>query len=366
MKLDFLDRVARLLYGRLVGRNARVPRDHEAALTRRAMRPTLTVLTMVRNEAGLIRESMRHLCALFDRVIVIDHLSNDGTYEFLLELRKLRGEISVLRFDEPAYYQAEIMTWSFQNLIDPTLDDWVFCLDADEFLPFASRSALLQELERFSHAPVISMRWQNLVPRDLRSDAVIGATFLRPSRAANLHKVAFQPRLLPQRRIRISEGNHSLNYADGRRRPLPPTPAFDLYHVPLRSCSQIEAKVRQGLQGYRRMGAMRGKDHGSHWESIERVLQTTGLTESVAIDMAARYGQQLTHPLGTSFESLLEQGFVELRLDVAAACDEDWPRVVARRPMDSHGPTIEQRPRSIDRDRLVMTEAVGTVRFAAR
>jgi hypothetical protein len=54
--------------------------------TNQSLKKKTTLVSMVRNEKGLIETFCAHVMALFDRVIIVDHLSTDGTREYLTRI----------------------------------------------------------------------------------------------------------------------------------------------------------------------------------------------------------------------------------------------------------------------------------------
>src|SRR5690606_22679174 len=120
-------------------------------------------------------------------------LSSDGSREYIRLLSEKYPNIECYFFDEPGYYQSELMTWVTQNLVDQETPGWVFFLDADEFLPFRSKEEFDRKLSELDSFPVISMPWLNLVPLDMESGDVISQFFLEPPQPSCHHKIAFQP-----------------------------------------------------------------------------------------------------------------------------------------------------------------------------
>ena len=108
-----------------------------------AVLPRLTAVTMVRNEHVRMHDSIRHLCALFDRVVVIDHCSDDDTSRIALGYQGVSdAEVLVLRGEDPGKYQAEYMTACANALIREAAADWIFLLMSTSFFPSTMRRTL--------------------------------------------------------------------------------------------------------------------------------------------------------------------------------------------------------------------------------
>jgi hypothetical protein len=91
-------------------------------------KPAAVVIAFVKNEGEIIRAWMSHACALFDMVYVVDHLSIDGTREFLLETAKAQDNMRVFYFDHPGYYQAGITSQLTEIVAHEYTNSWIFPL----------------------------------------------------------------------------------------------------------------------------------------------------------------------------------------------------------------------------------------------
>ena len=171
------------------------------------------VVALVRNEIDIIKPFVEHLLALFDDIVLIDHRSDDGTLEFLQSVQRASPRVRVLQFDEAGYHQALVINHVLRSH-DPIADmDWQFMLDADEFLPFKDREAFHAALTGLRDAPVISMRWSNVIPAsywEFDVDQVSGTAVLLPDQPGDYVKVAFQPGKIDRARAWAAQGYHSL------------------------------------------------------------------------------------------------------------------------------------------------------------
>jgi hypothetical protein len=272
---------------------------------------------MIRNESGIMETFSGHALSLFDRVIFIDHLSSDGTREYMVLLSEKHPQVEYYCFDEPGYYQSDLMTWAAKTLVDNKMPGWVFFLDADEFLPFESKEAFDRKLSEFGSFPVISMPWLNLVPLDMESGGVINQLFLQPAQASKHHKVAFQPNRLPSEDYFIAQGNHTLFMGNRSLKiKIPAKRSFSIYHVPIRTKQQLREKILCGVESYRCMGSDRRRNSGFHWDEIHRIMVEADLTTEMMAGIAAQYSNTLQPPYARSIDELRENGYKELRLEV--------------------------------------------------
>ena len=284
----------------------------------------LTAVMMVKNESDVIRDCCGHLSALFDTVIIIDHRSTDGTKDYLVELEKLNNKFHIYHLTEPGYYQSQVMTWIVKNLEACTSADWVFLIDADEVLPFLSRSEFEQVLDKYESSPIIKMSWKNLIPEEYSSNAIMGRPYLEPKASTIFHKIAYQPSLIPVSDFIIAQGNHAV-LAGGYGKELPSVPVFNLYHVPIRSRNQLGFKIFQGTAAYSKMGEERNELLGSHWFDISRHIDKYGMSDELLNGLALRYGEPIDiNNVNIPYEKLLELGCQKIVLDYA---NESLPEI---------------------------------------
>lgn len=275
---------------------------------------------MIRNEKGILETFSAHVLSLFDRIILIDHLSSDGTREYIKLLSEKHPKIEYYCFDEPGYYQSELMTWAAKYLVDKEMPGWVFFLDADEFLPFKSKKEFDRKLSEFSSFPVIFMPWLNLVPLDMESGSVIGQFFLKPPQPCRHRKIAFQPNRILSDDYFIAQGNHALFMGSRSSKvKFPAKSSFSIYHLPIRTKQQLQEKILYGVESYRRMGSDRRGKNGSHWDDIHRIMEATSLTNELMAGIAAQYSDTLHPPYERSLDELRKDGYSELRMEICSS-----------------------------------------------
>jgi hypothetical protein len=279
-----------------------------------------TLISMIRNEKDILEIFCAHASSLFDRVILIDHCSSDGTREYIRLLSEKCSNIEYYCFDDPGYYQSELMTWTVNQLVDKEMPGWVFFLDADEFLPFKSKEEFDLKLSKLSRFPVISMPWLNLVPLDMESGKVIDEFFLKPPKPSRYYKIAFQPSRIPSDKYFIAQGNHNL-FMGSRFLNIrfPAKNSFPIYHLPIRTKHQLREKIRYGIESYQRMGSDRQRKNGFHWDEIHRIIKDTSLTNEMMAGIAAQYSDTLRPPYERSFDELLKNGYSEIRMEICCS-----------------------------------------------
>ena len=235
----------------------------------------LVVIMMVRNEADILPGQLAHASTLFDRAIVIDHHSTDGSREILEGARTEWPALEIFDYGVQGYFQGVLSTafarWAFDEGAD-----WVFFLDADEFVDVPDRAALLGALPTNGVA-ACSFLWRNLAPTsfgnhhafDLRQEFLVRQT------ASRYGKVVLSRRILQQSpAFRVALGNHKVL-------PRPGTPALETpnvgeyLHIPIRSRDRLAMKLEAGVAAYRSKADKQTSD-GFHWfELLERIRAGT-------------------------------------------------------------------------------------------
>jgi len=281
----------------------------------------ISCLSMVRNEGDIIETWCRHVSALFDAIVVIDHASEDGTREYLGQLGSGDERFHVYDFVEPAYEQSALMTFASKTLQELRESDWLFLLDADELLPFADRDAFRARLRALDEHTVIAMDWSNLVPSRYTAGRFdLSVPVWRRDGGALHRKIAFRPIRIGSADYCIAQGNHQLLIEhSGKSKPMPSGESgFPLLHLPIRSAEQFSLKLAQGIAAYALRNRSADPLEGFHWSNICDVSRASGLEAEVLNWVAANYGAQLSgEPQRVSAAQLQEQGYREERLALA-------------------------------------------------
>ena len=274
----------------------------------------LTCVSMFRNEELRADDMMRHLCALFDRVILIDHLSTDRTRDIVARYNGHAGtEVVILSGQDLGYYQSEYMTAAARALNAEQRSDWLFFLDFDEILPFPSRDIFLQALVPLVGADVIHSNWYNLATGDEPLETMQNADVMVGPNVSEFTKVALNLRKLHGQPVTIAQGNHSTlvdgkNYIGER--------AFGLFHLPINGRETFLQKLKQGTRAYENTDGHSSVE-GSHWHDLlgeyEKVTQDPVLWREVAL----RYGEPLKDILADIQSGKLTNGARPLRLTYA-------------------------------------------------
>jgi len=267
---------------------------------------TIISISWVRNEADVIEAFVRHNARFCDRMIITDNDSTDDT-PIILERLQTEGLPLTLRRDPtPVHHQDKALT-DMMHDAHATMDpDWIFPIDADEFLCCDGDDVrrILAE-----HTAPVLIPWRTYVPRPTdpanETHLLRRMTWRRTIEKPQFYKTVV-PRGFHDARYRIPIGGHELQSVDGT--PVLHTPAtlLHLAHFPVRSPDQITRKVRHGWA--RHLARTNRKDDESfHWKRILDALPPNALpTPEQLMMIALTYASD--HPYTT--DSLIHDPLV--------------------------------------------------------
>lgn len=255
-------------------------------------------VAMVRNEADVIEAFVRHNLTVLDALAVVDHGSIDGTAEILARLHEEGLPVLVATDPDPAFRQSTRITEVVRETLRDRRADFVFALDADEFLRVPDRARLeraLREVPPGMHAVV---PWLTYVPDSFDDAVPFGAAHLRRRISEERfavqgnHKVIVGRALLDQPDEWVTEGNHMVG-APGAHATRPHARVrqdiASIAHCPVRSRTQMESKVIIGHLAY---AARSGPESmGFHWRDLYEELRAGGVfTANRLLEIACNYG----------------------------------------------------------------------------
>jgi glycosyltransferase involved in cell wall biosynthesis len=266
----------------------------------------MTVIMMVRNEADILARVLAHASTLFDRAIVIDHRSTDGSGEILKAARAEWPALEIFNYGVQGYFQ-EALSTAFARQAFEEGADWVFFLDADEFVNVPDRAALLGVLP-VNDTIVCSFLWRNLAPTVFGTyqDFNFQQEFLVSQTKSRYGKIVLSRRILQEAPdFRVALGNHTVSSA--RHAGVLEAPIVgEFLHIPIRSRDRLAMKVEAGVAAYRAKTNKQTAE-GSHWfELLERVRDGTADDDFLRA-VALNYGEPLASVAALSSYSICRQ-----------------------------------------------------------
>jgi Glycosyl transferase family 2 len=211
----------------------------------------LVSVTIAKNEADIVESFVRHHTALFDHVVVVDHDSVDGTREILDELVAEGLPLTVLDDFSLSFSQSSKTTSLAREAFRGFDADYVFPLDADEFVRCESRAALDAALTEMPKGQIAHMDWQNHIVSPFDDIEEIDPVRRIAHRAATEsmpeHKVVLPRAFALNEALKLSQGNHAV-YQRGKRRGEDSVAlrGVSLQHFPIRGEEHVQLKALLG------------------------------------------------------------------------------------------------------------------------
>ncbi len=217
----------------------------------------IAVISMVRNEADVIESFVRHCFSFADLLLLVDHMSVDGTAEILAKLQAEGLPLYVERFTAVEQAQSEVMNGLMARAFTQEGADLVLPLDADEFLIADGASAhtldfCRRQLERLSLDKVYGVDWIRYLLRDPEqgtTDFLLARPCWREYRADSLQKVVIGREAFRTTGLFLTQGNHAacLRLKEGEQVLVPERmQGLHLAHFPWRSEAQARSKAAVG------------------------------------------------------------------------------------------------------------------------
>lgn len=239
---------------------------------------------MIKNEGDIIGDFLDQILELFDFIYILDHESRDGTYEVCQQIAAKDERVQLYRLASRGYPQSQATTWFTHEIFRRNRPEWLFLLDADEFLPFNSKKEFQTKLASLPQDKCLGMEWHNIIPEDLIEwNGLSAMIFLEASKIGQFPKVAIPRGVIDTmgEKLTVSQGNHFVSIDDNIRAEVQDAP-FVLYHLPYRSIRQAEQKLLLGNLAYYNSPSRRlGK--GFHWVQMADEYYVSVETRQAAI-----------------------------------------------------------------------------------
>ena len=203
----------------------------------------LRVISLIRDEIDIVGLFLRHLDALFDEVILLDHQSIDGTTEILRQAVAQRPGWQYFRVDIKQNIQKPMMNFFIQKFkVDKF--DYLFFLDDDEFFWVKDRQALEDLLtSNRDEVGVYGFKWINCIPKDLNSTRPIenNTRLVISEEPGGWQKIVVDWNQVDTGDLWVEEGNHFGHHQNGEL--YHNQVIGKLLHIPIRSRRQLASKA---------------------------------------------------------------------------------------------------------------------------
>ena len=261
--------------------------------------PRLLGLSMVKNEQDVIEPFLRHHAALLDTIVLLDNASIDRTRAIALDCARELGNVVIGDSPEFSFLQSERTTRLLQAAQAAFRADYVFFLDADEFLSAPDRDTLLAALRPIPPEGAGLLQWRTFVIRPGQEDAVaadppVRFTHRRLAEQPPFGKVVLRLDSATATGLTIAQGSHTAT-REGVEIPAVALDPLHLQHFPVRSSRQIAAKAVVGWTAcVARDPGARGQNMCFQWRDAFDCLATGGqdAIKRELAEISFRYAQE--------------------------------------------------------------------------
>lgn len=173
-------------------------------------------LSMVRNESDVIETFIRHNLTLLDELHIVDHNSSDNTREILTLLKQEGLPIHIYHYNELEFAPERVLNHMMQHILNNDADiDYIFPLDADEFIYCPSREKLNTFLTLIPQGRVGMYTWRGYLPSSTEYDPDFICHFTDQRKEEILTPKVIIPRAIAETCI-LTIGSHYMIDSDGK------------------------------------------------------------------------------------------------------------------------------------------------------
>ena len=173
-------------------------------------------LSMVRNESDVIETFIRHNLTLLDELHIVDHNSSDNTREILTLLKQEGLPIHIYHYNELEFAPERVLNHMMQHILNNDADiDYIFPLDADEFIYCPSREKLNAFLTLIPQNRVGMYIWRGYLPSSTEYDPDFICHFTDQRKEEMLTPKVIIPRAIAETCI-LTIGSHYMIDSDGK------------------------------------------------------------------------------------------------------------------------------------------------------
>lgn len=231
----------------------------------------LLMITKVKNESDIIESFIRYHICIFDKIVVIDNGSIDGTYEILCELKKEGLNIDIINEAANDFDAFRFANQYNKKYLDQTQANFVIFMDADEFLISNDNRTPRDIMEKLDENTVYYIHWKTyLYEREEKEKNFVPLNFsaYREESKEQYTKILVPGQLLLKEKIIVTEGNHDIIC----ERKLEKKFLSDLKfaHFPVRSKVQYVKQILLNVIGMMAIPDEK-QQTGSHWKKMYQI-----------------------------------------------------------------------------------------------
>jgi len=208
-------------------------------------------ISMVKNEKDIIESFIRYHIKIFDGMLILDNGSTDGTIDIVMKIAQEGLPVYLIYDDNPSYIQSVITTKLLYKAIKKYSPDFIFPLDADEFI-FSKKIRNLRKYfsTNLSKDSLHYFSWVTYVPTkkdDKLEKNILKRVVYRRREQNTFDCKVLIPSWIPKKyKVVIKQGNHDIEVAGAPVLKKIISKNVFLGHFPIRSINQAKSKYLVG------------------------------------------------------------------------------------------------------------------------
>ena len=247
----------------------------------------LGLISMIRDEIDIIRSFLGHVDALFDRVYLIDHQSIDGTERMLKDVSRENSKFTYFQLETKINLQKAVSNLFMHDAFKKEID-FLFFLDADEFIQVSSRTDLEEQLTQNDYSSSIAcLNWKNCILNDFNTTKFdFNTNIWVPSEKSNFKKAIIPLDFYKKNpNLQIGLGNHLVFL---NNQIVPCKEVGTLLHMPIRSRNQA---IKKALISYIAIFALKNRRPGNDFQLINMIekIANADVTDNDLIEFTLGY-----------------------------------------------------------------------------
>jgi hypothetical protein len=208
----------------------------------------LFAISSVRNEEDIIESFIRYSVCIFDGMVINENCSSDRTLQILKNLKKEGLKIEIIE-DKRGFFPQEKKT---NELLTYTMEkycpDWVFSLDADEFLACRDPSSPIETIKSLNPLKINLFEWETYVFNgEKQQDLFVPEKFKYVRIEKKKYCKTAMSKELFEKGASFSVGTHELILSNSENLERKVNENLYIAHYPVRSSEQTSKKIILGV-----------------------------------------------------------------------------------------------------------------------
>ena len=248
----------------------------------------------VKNEEDIIESFVRYNMNIFDGMVISDNCSNDQTLFILKKLKEEGYNIDILEDKNKTFNQVEKRNELLNYTIKKYKPDFVFPLDADEFISTYKGINPREIIEKLETNKLYKLKMENYILNGKESDDLFIPNKIQNLRICKDNSAynykCFIPKGIMKKDMNLAMGSHTIfNKDNSKEEDSIINKDLFLAHYPVRSSEQIMIKTIMGRLNYTRLHS-REEGLGFHqFEIIDEIINNGNISNETLLKISKYY-----------------------------------------------------------------------------